>query len=204
MNKLDASTRTTDRTGPDDQLDREKTGDERAGTSRREQRELDETRTISSDVAFDVLRNARRRYVLYFLREASPRELGELAEQIAARENDTTVEALSSKQRKSVYTALYQTHLPKLADVGVVRYDRDRGVVWLADRADELDHYLDAGGDDMKWSQFYLGLSVLGGVAVFANGMGIAPLAGVPTIVLVVALISAFTVLSIVYAANRG
>ena len=161
-------------------------------------------RNISSDVAFDVLRNARRRYVLYFLREESPRELGELAEQIAARENDITVEALSSKQRKSVYTALYQTHLPKLADVGIVEYDRDRGVVWLADAANQLDPYLNANGGDGKWSQYFLGLSVIGGTIVFANGMGMAPLTAVPSIALVVALISAFIALSIAYAASKG
>lgn len=160
--------------------------------------------TISSDVAFDVLRNARRRYVLYYLREESPRELGELAEHIAARENDVSVEALSSKQRKSVYTALYQTHLPKLANVGVVQYDRDRGVVWLADAADQLDPYLQEGGNEDTWYSYFLGLSAVGGLAVIANGMGIAPLASIPSIALVVVLISAFIALSIAYAANNG
>lgn len=160
--------------------------------------------SISTDVAFGVLRNARRRYVLYFLREESPRELGDLAEQIAARENDTTVEALSSKQRKSVYTALYQTHLPKLADVGVVEYDRDRGVVWLADTADQLDPYLNARASDGRWSRYFLGLSVIGGGLVVAHSMGMTLLTAVPSIALVVALISAFIALSIAYAATSG
>ena len=159
---------------------------------------------ISTDIAFGVLRNARRRYVLHFLSEESPRELGDLAEQIAARENDTTVEALSSKQRKSVYTALYQTHLPKLADVGVVEYDRDRGVVWLADAAEQLDPYLDAGASDGRWSRYFLGLSIIGGVLVLAHTMGMTALTAVPPIALVVALISAFIALSIAYAATSG
>jgi DNA-binding transcriptional ArsR family regulator len=197
MNQLDTTVRPdsdrTDGTRTDQQDDKTPTLGEPAGEP-----------TISPDVAFDVLRNARRRYVLYFLREKSPRELGDLAERIAARENDTTVEGLSSKQRKSVYTALYQTHLPKLADAGVIEYDRDRGVVWLADAADQLDPYLDARGTDGQWSRYFLGLSVVGGLFVLANGMGVAPLTAVPSIALVVALISAFIALSIAYAANNG
>jgi hypothetical protein len=183
--------------------------DDRASSNASERRDrarhsTDAEPGISADVAFDVLRNARRRYVLYFLREDSPRELGELAEQIAARENDTTVEGLSSKQRKSVYTALYQTHLPKLADVGIIEYDRDRGVVWLADTADELDPYLNAHHDGGKWANYFLGLAIIGGVLVVANGLGIGPLTTVPSIAVVVALISGFIALSIVYAVRSG
>lgn len=195
MNQLDTTARRS--TQDDDATDRQE------GTSTIEKPDEGEP-TITSDAAFDVLRNARRRYVLYFLREESPRELGELAEQIAARENDTTVEGLSSKQRKSVYTALYQTHLPKLSDVGVVKYDRDRGVVWLAEAANQLDPYLDAGTNDGKWCNYFLGLAAVGGLVVIADGMGLAPLSTVPSIAVVVALISAFIGLSIAYAASKG
>lgn len=195
MNQLDTTARRSTRESDD-------TTDRQEGSTVKKPDEGEPT--ISSDAAFDVLRNARRRYVLYFLREESPRELGDLAEQIAARENDTTVEALSSKQRKSVYTALYQTHLPKLADVGVVKYDRDRGVVWLADAADQLNPYLDADANDGKWCNYFLGLAAVGGLVVIADGMGMAPLSTVPSIAVVVALISAFIGLSIAYAASKG
>lgn len=52
-----------------------------------------------------------------------------LAEAIAAWENDISVEQLTSKQRQRVYIALYQSHLPKLDDYGVIKYKQARGVI---------------------------------------------------------------------------
>lgn len=55
-----------------------------------------------------------------------------MAEHIAALENDIEVSELSSRQRKSVYVALYQ-YLPKLDRYGVIEYDKQRGTVELRD-----------------------------------------------------------------------
>ncbi len=104
----------------------------------------DEEQRLSKDVIFELLKNRRRREVLAYLLESDETvTLGELAEQIAAWENDTEVNALSSDQRKRVYVALYQTHLPKMDDAGIVEYDQDRGLISLADNADLLMMYLD-------------------------------------------------------------
>ena len=127
---------------------------------------------LPPDVVFDVLTNPRRRYVLAFLRDESPLRIGELAELVAAAERETDVDRLTSKERKSVYTSLYQAHLPKLAGQGIVEYDRDRGVVALAERATELDVYLytDPGDDaERRWSRRYLVLSAASGTALLAN-----------------------------------
>ena len=89
-----------------------------------------ERNDLSLDEICHLLQNGRRRNVLRFLaRHEGTAELGEIAEHIAAAENDTTVERLSSDERKRVYIALYQIHVPKLADANVVDYDRDRGTL---------------------------------------------------------------------------
>ena len=158
---------------------------------------------LPPDVAFDVLTNSRRRYVLAFLRDESPRRLGELAELIAAAERGTSVDRLTSKERKSVYTSLYQAHLPKLAGQGIVEYDRDRGIVALAERAAALDAYtnLDPGDDaERRWSRRYLALSAASGTTLLAN-----ELLGVPGSALVVTagIILAFAGLTGAYVMDR-
>ena len=95
-----------------------------------------------------MLSNQRRRYVLYYLNHRpGPVSLRDLAEQIAAWENDCTIDDLEYKQRKRVYTSLHQTHLPKLDEMGIVNYDRDAGTITLADRASDLDAYLELVGE---------------------------------------------------------
>jgi hypothetical protein len=75
--------------------------------------------TISQNGAYDILSNERRRFVLSYLsRVDGPVELGELAEEIGRWE--TGSESLSRKERKRVYVSLYQTHIPRLADAGVI------------------------------------------------------------------------------------
>jgi len=69
------------------------------------------------DTVFQVLRCRRRRLAIRVLDEAGgPMSLGELAERVTAREVGVPRDAITSAQRKNVYTALYQTHLSKLDD----------------------------------------------------------------------------------------
>jgi len=97
------------------------------------------------DLVFGILKNSRRREVLKYLRRREePVGTGNLAEHIAASENETTPRELTSKQRKRVYVALYQCHLPKMDDAEVVDFDNDRGTVELGDDAIEFDAYLKA------------------------------------------------------------
>ena len=100
---------------------------------------------LALDDVFHVLQNERRRQVLYHLREADGTvEMREVAEHIAAWENDTTVEELYSDQRQRVYIALYQSHLPKLDELGIVEYDQARGTVEPTDRLDSVIDHLEA------------------------------------------------------------
>lgn len=86
-------------------------------------------------VLFEVLQNKRRREVLKSLFESDDNvmTIGELAEIVAAKENNVPVNSLSSDQRKRVYVPLYQTHLPKLDNVGLVNYDSNRGLVEISE-----------------------------------------------------------------------
>ncbi|ADD06588.1 uncharacterized protein Nmag_3036 [Natrialba magadii ATCC 43099] len=160
---------------------------------------------LSKDVIFELLKNRRRREVLTYLLEADETvTLGELAEQIAAWENDTSVNALSSDQRKRVYVALYQTHLPKMDDAGIVEYDQDRGLISLSDNADLLMMYLDTDSHRQdRWDRWYASLSVGGGVLIGAALLGVPGLASLPTLALAGSVVLAFFVLSLAHAATN-
>ena len=98
---------------------------------------------IGLDEIFGLLKNRRRRSVFrYLAAESEQVRLGELAEQIAARENDKAVSRLDSRERKRVYVALYQCHLPKMADVDAVAYDKPRGTVGRGPNFDLFGYYL--------------------------------------------------------------
>ena len=143
---------------------------------------VDDSTELSRDAIFSMLSNQRRRYVIHYLKQHPERvTIRDLSQQIAAWENGVSVEALTYKQRKRVYTSLHQTHLPKLDDSGVVDYDRDRGIVSLNDRSRELEMYLEVvRSDDVPWSTYYFGLSVIAGAVVLLAWVGLPPFAAVP------------------------
>ena len=165
----------------------------------------EEEQRLSKDVIFELLKNRRRREVLAYLLEADDTvTLGELAEQIAAWENDTEVSALSSDQRKRVYVALYQTHLPKMDDAGIVEYDQDRGLISLADNADLLMMYLDTDTHEQdRWDRWYAASSVVGAALVAGAFLGVPPLSAVPTIALAGVVVVGFFLLSIAHVVSN-
>lgn len=98
---------------------------------------------LSLDVVFEILHVSRRREVLHYLEENDGKAaLDELAEFIAAKENGVEEWELTSSQRKRVYIGLYQCHLPKMDDAGVIDYDQPRGTVELEPVAAQLYPYL--------------------------------------------------------------
>ena len=134
---------------------------------------------LSRDTIFEVLSNERRRLVLHYLKQRDERvDLRELVDHVAAWEYDTEVGTLDSSRRKRVYTALRQSHLPKLDDAGVVSYDNRRGAVELTEDAREVQVYLEyVPEDDIPWSTYYLGLSTIMGIVVTATWLEIFPFA---------------------------
>jgi hypothetical protein len=149
------------------------------------------------DTTFDLLSNPRRRFTLYYLSQHDEEvSLNEIAAEIAAWENHVDVEELSDAQQKRTYVSLYQTHLPKMTDVGVIEFDRERSVVQLTEKAKELEAYLPSDGREYSWPAIYGAYAaitaVLYGLAVIdVLGTGVlaeASLGGV--IVLGIALLS--------------
>ncbi|WP_255167583.1 DUF7344 domain-containing protein [Natrononativus amylolyticus] len=76
-----------------------------------------------------LLSHRRRRRVLYYLSDRELADVGEVAAAVAAREADLEAERVSDEARTAVAIDLSHNHLPKLADRGVVDYDRRSGAV---------------------------------------------------------------------------
>jgi DNA-binding transcriptional ArsR family regulator len=92
-----------------------------------------------------VLASQRRLRALVALRQRGTRlSVSTLADEVAVREFDATIDELSSETLLRVYNSLYHVHLPKLRDAGVVEYDPDAGTVELADDADDVERIIDS------------------------------------------------------------
>ena len=125
---------------------------------------------IRRENIFEILSNERRRFVLRYLREHGRDrvEFRGLVDQVAAWENETTQDRLSSDDRKCVYTALRQTHLPKLHRLGLVEFDNRRGCVERTDATDAIYPYMDYAPERERLrSRFYLSLAVVGVLSAF-------------------------------------
>lgn len=122
--------------------------------------------SLSNDDIYDQLANRRRRYALHHLKQiGEPVDVRDLAEQVAAWENGTTVEELGSQERKRVYISLYQSHLPTMDKAGLITYDDEAGTVDLAGPIADTDVYIEVVPErDLPWDLYYLGLSVANGV----------------------------------------
>ncbi|PSP49506.1 hypothetical protein BRC67_10995 [Halobacteriales archaeon QH_3_68_24] len=87
-------------------------------TTAAESAEEETAAELPLDQVFEILKNKRRRTVLRYLKgRDGPVALGDLAEEVAAVENDTPVAQVTSRERKCAYVGLYQCHLPKMDDM---------------------------------------------------------------------------------------
>ncbi|MFC4544588.1 helix-turn-helix domain-containing protein [Halosolutus amylolyticus] len=158
--------------------------------------------SLSRDSLFEVLSNARRRSIIAYLNgtDTETVTVRDLAEQIAAWENGISVAEVTYKERKRVYTSLYQLHLEKLHRLGIVRYDQDRGIVEQTPITAQLESYLDTDVDDEDdggtWARLSLAISTGCAVIVLlawvlpvgsVNGFGIASLIAVAFLVVSIA-----------------
>lgn len=123
------------------------------------------TTDLPLDVVFDLLSNERRRQVLRYLETTPETTLGDLAEHIAAIENDKPEGDLTSTERKRVYICLYQSHLPAMDDAGVIDFDEHRKTVTTGGSIEHIQPYLPVDEPTSvadPWPRYYLGLSLLG------------------------------------------
>lgn len=124
---------------------------------------------LTLDGLLEVTKNVRRRQILQYLAATDAAvDIGELAEHLAAAEYECPDNGPTSTQRKRMYVVLYQVHLPKMDDMGVVEFDKNRGSVDPGPHAGQITTFLErADGDGTRWPRLYLGLATLAG-ALFA------------------------------------
>ena len=87
--------------------------------------------------------NRRRRLIIsYLVRDADGHcTISDATEYVAgveALDDGDGPEHRPGGQRKAVYIALYQSHLPKLDEAGVIEWDKDRGTIDATDFATPL------------------------------------------------------------------
>jgi hypothetical protein len=154
------------------------------GQKHSETRDQGETGTAAGSAThlYDLMRNVRRRYVLYYAEQSGGRvSIEELVETIAAWESPSGTDAVSLDRRKSVYTALHQTHLPKLEQSGLIHYDRTDRAVAVRDRATRVELY--PSPRTLAWDRYFGLLSAVSALVVGLSALGVLPLgslAGVP------------------------
>ncbi|TYT64027.1 hypothetical protein FYC77_01055 [Natrialba swarupiae] len=125
--------------------------------------------TLSEGEIFEILANGRRRETLRHLTETRDGAvtLRSLAIAIATAESGQSPPP--PPVRESVWSSLHQTHLPKLDELGIVRYDSDSGTVTMCDSAPEIDTHMEVFvWNGLSWSELYLALGIGSLLAVLA------------------------------------
>jgi len=161
---------------------------------------------LSTEDVYEVLSNRRRRYAIHHLKQTDgPVDVSTLAEQVAAWENGKPVEELDSQERKRVYISLYQSHLPTLEKRGLVAYDDDRGIVELTDSIANAEVYLEVvAGENVPWSYFYLGLSLVSGLLIALTYLEVGILESVPQIAIAGVITLLFAVSAVFQTVQTG
>jgi predicted transcriptional regulator len=116
----------------------------------------DDVQALSQDEIFALLVAPRRRAVLRILQRAGGKAtFGHIINEVVAHEHGTDGDA---NKRKSAYVSLYQTHVPRLAEAGVVEYDEASKTVGLTGPWRQLVAYLDfdpPAGKPGLWSRVF-------------------------------------------------
>jgi len=94
---------------------------------------------LSKDEIHHILSNSRRRAVINELREESPQTQRQLVDNVTKREFQKDISRVHSSERKRVHVSLYQCHLPKLRNHGIIK---GNDPIELDDNIDCLRPYL--------------------------------------------------------------
>ena len=140
---------------------------------------------LSKGEIFDVLQNERRRYTLQYLREHDRSvQLGDLASHVAAQEYNCPDTAVTSAQRKRVYTTLQQSHLPRMHETGIIDYDDQNGIISKTAHTEELTIYLEiVPGSEFPWREYYLSLGAVSMAIATILWVGVYPFTAIPPLV---------------------
>ncbi|GAA0652566.1 DUF7344 domain-containing protein [Salarchaeum japonicum] len=158
---------------------------------------------------FHLLSNRRRRHTLHYLRQRDGEQvdLRELSQQLSAWENGVPPAEITHRDRKTVYTSLRQTHLPKMDDANVVDYDPNRGHVEPAEEFEDVEVYLDVVPEqEIPRSEYYLGLSAFAAALLAVAWVDVFPfdlLSDVTWAAVIVALFAVSAAVDTYYDARR-
>ncbi|MEF8822049.1 MAG: hypothetical protein V5A52_07210 [Halovenus sp.] len=149
---------------------------------------------IETQEVHEILRNSRRRRVIEQLsHRLEPISLRALAEEIAAIE--TGESPPPRKARDSVYNSLHQTHLPKLDEMDVVEYDKDRKTITLRRRAKQVNRYMRVVTDyGFSWAQLYRTLGVVSLITILGAQTDAPIIGGVSVLLLATVFLALFAV----------
>lgn len=99
--------------------------------------------TLPLDTVFRILAHPRRRRVLYYLTTCNyPVPLKELIDKVTIQEAETHVGDIPAEVYEQVALDLHHTQLPKLAELGVIDYNKEVNLVAVADTLRPLDEHL--------------------------------------------------------------
>lgn len=164
--------------------------------------------SLGKDELFHLLQNERRRAVVRYLKGRDQTvKMRDVAEQVAAWEHDTTVQALTSDERQRVYIALYQSHLDTLADAGVIDYNKSRGLVEPLEPLDHVASYVEdqSPADERErddsvsaWDQGYLSLSLVSSLLLVGTALDVTPFQLLSSFVAGVLIVTMFSLLTVV------
>lgn len=97
---------------------------------------------LSESCVYTLLSSSRRRVLLRYLdRNGGRAAFADATRAVAMAEGADATAAPS--EYKHVYVSLYQSHVPKLVEAGVVDHDREAKTLALTERADPLFAHLE-------------------------------------------------------------
>ncbi|GAA0232047.1 hypothetical protein GCM10009000_054250 [Halobacterium noricense] len=98
--------------------------------------------------ALNLLTEQRRRLVIDSLLENEQTlALADLAKEVTVRENGTSMPKVDEDEVLRIYSSLYHNHIPRLADAGVVKFERERELVGLGKNSERMTDALSAVSD---------------------------------------------------------
>lgn len=101
--------------------------------------DADSDTPLAMDTVFDLLADRRRRCTLYYLDECTYAVgLSELAEQVAAFEQDVAPDDVTAEDRERVLASLRHSHVPDLVASRIVAYDPESDMATLDDPPERL------------------------------------------------------------------
>lgn len=133
----------------DPESDEEATSDVSASS----EKQLPPRSILDIEPVYEALGHSRRRYLCYTLLEDTEWSLTDLAEKIAAWENDIPEHEVTEAQREDVYVSLYHAHVPKLVDEGVISYDEETKTITAAEHAEQVLTALEGMGASLDSNQ---------------------------------------------------